>query len=195
MRASQIDKAVDPNIRNRWSPHAFSNKKIGSQLLAVLFEAARSSPSCMNEQPWRFLYFEKDNSIEYQNMLDCLVAQNRKWANKAPVLILGVYKKNFTDGSTMNNHGSYDLGQAVANLTIQALIKNLYLHQMAGFDHVKAQKVFQIPEDYSPHVSIALGYLADASTLSSQTLRERELIVSSRKKTSEIVFNKKWPIT
>ena len=42
-------------IKERWSPRAFSQETITDEDIEALIEAARYAPSCFNEQPWRFL--------------------------------------------------------------------------------------------------------------------------------------------
>ncbi|WP_275575126.1 nitroreductase family protein [Methylocucumis oryzae] len=42
-------------MAKRWSPRAFAaDKPVSDTELLALFEAARWSPSCFNDQPWRF---------------------------------------------------------------------------------------------------------------------------------------------
>ncbi len=40
---------------DRWSPRSFLPDPISEEDVATLFEAARWSPSCFNDQPWLFL--------------------------------------------------------------------------------------------------------------------------------------------
>ena len=53
-------------------------------------------------------------------MLSVLVDFNRGWANKAPVLILTLAHTQFEKDGRPNRHAFYDLGQAAANLSLQA---------------------------------------------------------------------------
>jgi nitroreductase len=120
-----------------------------------------------------------------------LFEQNQDWAKNAPVLILAVAKE-FNDISKQNNrHAEYDLGQAIAHLTIQATSLNLYLHQMGGFDPDKADKLFNIPEGYTPMSVIAIGYLGNIDSLPEQ-LKVREKAKRNRKELSELVFDESF---
>ena len=103
-----------------------------------------------NEQPWRFVVARREDSEGFGRLLDTLVDQNRKWARNAPVLALSVAKADFTHSGRPNRHAWYDVGQAAAYLTLQATELGLYVHQMAGFDPVKARQLLNIPEGYEP---------------------------------------------
>ncbi|HEX7092511.1 MAG TPA: nitroreductase family protein [Nitrospiraceae bacterium] len=180
-------------FKRRWSPRAFSDHPVESEKLHMLFEAARWAPSSNNEQPWRFIVAIKDNETEWTRLLACLVEGNRKWAYRAPVLILSVASLNFQDDSTPNRHAFHDTGMAVENLVLQATALGLVAHQMAGFDVEKARADLKIPSGYEPVALIAVGYPGDIVSLPDR-LRERELQPRSRWPISEWTFSGQWGI-
>lgn len=51
---------VDSLFIERWSPRAMSGQPITQEELMTLFEAARWAPSSYNEQPWRFIYAQRN---------------------------------------------------------------------------------------------------------------------------------------
>ncbi|HKQ33938.1 MAG TPA: nitroreductase family protein [Nitrospiraceae bacterium] len=178
-------------IKRRWSPRAFSDQPVEAETLRMLFEAARWAPSSNNEQPWRFIVATKDHETEWNRLLDCLVEGNRKWAYRAPALILSVASLNFQEDSTPNRHAFHDTGMAVENLVLQATALGLSTHQMAGFDVEKARADLKIPSGYEPVAMIAVGYPGDLASLSDR-LRERELRPRSRQLISEWTFSGQW---
>lgn len=178
-------------IKRRWSPRAFSDQLVEAGKLRMLFEAARWAPSSNNEQPWRFIVATKDHETEWNRLLDCLVEGNRKWAYRAPALILSVASLNFQEDSTPNRHAFHDTGMAVENLVLQATALGLSTHQMAGFDVEKARADLKIPSGYEPVAMIAVGYPGDLASLSDR-LRERELRSRSRQLISEWTFSGQW---
>jgi nitroreductase len=178
-------------LKRRWSPRAFSDQPIEAETLCMLFEAARWAPSSNNEQPWRFIVANKDNETEWNRLLACLVEGNRKWAYRAPVLILSVASLNFQEDSTPNRHALHDTGMAVENLVLQATALGLSAHQMAGFDVEKARADLKIPSGYEPVAMIAVGYQGDLNSLPDR-LRERELQPRSRQPISEWTFSGQW---
>jgi len=112
-----------------------------------------------------------------------LVEPNRQWAKQAPVLILAVTKLDFDHVVRPNRHAFYDLGQAVAHLTVQATALGLQIHQMGGFDPGAARELFAIPSGYEPVSVLALGYPEEP--LAAPPAR-------TRKPLSDFVFSGSW---
>lgn len=185
MRKTDHEK-LDSQFIERWSPRAFSSEPITEEDMMTLFEAARWSPSCFNEQPWRFVYAYRPEDLE--KFRSVLTEGNQAWANSAPLLILVFSKKHFTQSGKINRWAEFDTGAAWMALTLQANRLGLHTHAMAGFDPEKAYEVTGMDADkYSAVCAIAIGKLGDASTLP-DTLKERE-VPSDRKHLSEIIFN------
>lgn len=178
---------VIEDILKRWSPRAFSEKPVSPEKLKEAFEAARWAASCFNEQPWRFLAGHRGDET-YKKIFDGLVEFNQVWARRAPVLILSVAKKTFGHNGAPNYHGLHDTGAATAYLALQATALGFHTHSMGGFDHAKALKSFNIPDDFSAGAVTALGYLGDPDALPDE-LRQRESAPRQRKELGEIVFS------
>ena len=178
-------------IKNRWSPRAFSTKPIEPEKLERIFEAARWSASCFNEQPWRFLVGIKDKDETWEKIFDSLAEGNQIWCKSVPVLSLLIAKKTFSHNNRPNNWANYDLGQAAAYISIQALAEELFVHQMAGFDPEKVRKDFSIPNDFDIKAALAIGYYGDENSLP-ENVQKSELGARSRKELSTIVFSKEW---
>jgi nitroreductase len=185
-------------ISRRWSPRAFSELPVEPDKLLSLFEAARWAASASNEQPWAFLVATREDAKNHDGMLSVLVDFNRSWADKAPVLILSLAHMRFEKNGRPNGHGLYDLGQAVASLSLQATALGLTTHQMAGFNVEAAREHFAVPEGWEPVSVIALGYQGDPDTLT-EKLRQRETAQRQRKPLETFVFSGEWghpfPIT
>ena len=177
-------------IRERWSPRAFASKSVEPAVLASLFEAARWAPSSNNEQPWAYLVATKDDTENFAKTLRVLVEFNAAWAKEAPVLMIAVSRLNFQNG-TPNRNAFYDTGAATALLSVEATARGLAVHQMAGFDHAKAKKVFEISDDCEPIAAIAIGYPGDPNSLP-EKLRDREVAPRTRKPLSEFVMSGRW---
>jgi len=180
-------------LKRRWSPRAFGERAVEADKLRSLFEAARWAPSSNNEQPWRFIVATRDHETEWNQLLACLVEGNRKWAFRAPVLILSVASLNFEDDSKPNRHALHDTGLASENLVLQATALGLAAHQMAGFDVEKARIDLKIPAGYEPVAMIAVGYPGDPASLPDR-LRERELQPRSRRPISEWTYSGQWGV-
>jgi nitroreductase len=173
-------------IHSRFSPTKFLSKPVDSAHLKIIFEAGRWSPSCFNEQPWRFLYAHQQTEA-FQKILSCLVEKNQEWAKDAPLLIVAFAKKNFTYNNKPNKWSWYDTGQSVAHMTIQALQFKIYFHQMGGFNGDKIRENFRVSEEYEPTSVIACGYLDDDLIAKERAKKER-----TRKSLEEIAAEGKF---
>ncbi len=181
---------IDP-IRNRWSPRAYDGKALDPKELASLFEAARWAPSAFNEQPWRWIVASCDDAAAFSAMLDCLDPWNQKWAGSAGALTIAVASEQFARNGKPNAWAGYDLGQACAQLAVQATSMALYVHPMAGLDPEKARERYAIPEGFSAITALAIGRGGDPESLPEE-MREGELAPRERKALSELVFGGRW---
>jgi nitroreductase len=182
---------IHPLLAERRSLRAFSPGAVAPETLGSLLEAARWAPSCMNEQPWSFIVATKENKIDFDRLLGCLLDFNLQWAQHAPVLILSVARLTFAANGKPNRHALHDVGQAMAALTFQATASGLVVHQMAGFDAVKARREFSIPLDHEPVAVAAIGYPGSTDSLP-EKLREREVAPRTRKALTDFVFECDW---
>ncbi len=178
---------VLPVFHERWSPRSFSGREISGEHLALIFEAARWAASAFNDQPWRFLVGAR-GSETYNKIFAALSEFNQKWAKSAPVLVLGAARTKFSHDDTENGYALYDLGAAASYLTLQAASLGIAAHQMAGFDHEKAQESLGIPKEFVLGAAIAFGYQDEPEKLGDQVLIEREVAPRSRKALGEFVF-------
>jgi nitroreductase len=178
-------------IRHRWSPRAFLDKSVPTDVLRVLLEAARWAASCFNEQPWRLVVARREEPEAFEKLLGVLAPKNQAWAKHAPVLMLSVARKNFTHNQKPNRHALHDTGAAMATMAIQAAAMGLQIHQMAGFDVARAQVVFGIPDDYEPGAAIALGYPGPAAA-APVDFQAGEMAKRIRRPLAETVFSTTW---
>jgi len=173
-------------IRHRRSPRTFQNRPIPEEKLMALVEAARWSASAFNEQPWRFV-IGRQGDEKYKKILSSLVEWNQKWAGKAPVLILNLAKQNFSHNRQPNGTANYDLGQAVATMSLEAVHQGLVAHQMSGFDAKAAASALKIDDEYLPVSVTAIGFEGSVEDLP-EDLAALETKTRERKTIDEILF-------
>src|SRR5260370_2910241 len=101
-------------------------------------------------------------------MLSVLMDMNAAWAKQAPVLAISVAREHFKHNGSQNPVAQHDVGAANAQLTMEATSRGLVVHQMAGFHHDKARKLFGIPEGWEPVSAIAIRYPGAPETLPEQ---------------------------
>jgi nitroreductase len=175
--------AILEPIAQRQSPKGFLDRPIAPEKLRSLFEAARWAPSSRNEQPWRFVVAAKENATQFADMLSTLNPMNVEWAQHAHVLVSVIAKRSFDRDGKENRHANYDVGGAVATLTLQAVSLGIQVHQMGGFDGAKVRALFSIPSEFDPIVILAVGYADEL-----QLLQKRR----ARKELGELVFEHEW---
>ena len=186
-KSAQNQYPINALSKGRWSPRAFSNQPVEPGQLKSILEAARWSASAGNEQPWYFMVGIHPDET-WMKLFDTLMEGNKTWVGSVPVLLLSIRKKTRGEKNEENGYSSYDTGQSVAHLSIEAMNHGLYVHQMAGFFPEKAVLHFQIPQDYQPLTVIAIGYPGDPESLTGD-LKKYELAIRSRKSFDEFVFS------
>jgi len=180
-------EGVLPAIHERWSARSFDGREVSEATLKKVFEAARWTASSFNEQPWRFVV-GRHGDATWKKIYETLAETNRKWAHRAPVLMVGVAATRAKSGAE-NRFALYDLGAASSYLTLEAANLGLTTHQMGGFDQAAARKALGIPPEYAIGAAIALGYRGEPAALGDDTLIERETTARTRKSLNEIVFS------
>jgi len=181
---------VDAAFPDRWSPRSFSSEPLPEGTLATLLEAARWSPSCFNEQPWRFLWAEQPE--DRARFVSLLSPKNRVWAERAPLMLFLVARRSFTESGAENRWACFDVGAAWMALALQARKLGLHAHAMAGFSRERAQAELGVPEGlYDVVAAIAVGRRADPLLLpEDQAARETP---GPRRPAVELAFEGRWP--
>lgn len=159
-------------IKERWSPRAFSEKEVSKEDLLSLIEAARYAPSCFNEQPWKFLLMYKNDHLNVTRSI--LVDSNRIWADKAPAFIIIVAKNTFDLDGKDNYWSKFDAGTAWGFLALEAQNRGMITHAMGGFKRELAREKLNIPIGYDILAVVAVGYIGDRYSLVTDDLIDRE---------------------
>lgn len=178
---------VISEIAKRWSPRYYSQEKIPTEHINIIFEAARWAPSGHNYQPWYF-YFVKKGTGTYNKLFSTLDAYNKSWAKTAPLLILACAITTNVEGK--NIYAFYDLGAAVFSLILQTQSLGYHSRQMALFDKQKVKKYFKLEKNREPYVIIAMGKIGDYKKASKQIV-DYELDPRPRK--TDLVKELKMP--
>ncbi len=176
-------------LAKRWSPRAFKNEQIPDDSIIKMLEAARWAPSSMNDQPWKIIVGQNQDKT-YQKIFETLVEFNQQWAKNAPVLMLCCGNK-IRENNKPNAAYKYDVGQAIAHLSIQAMSEDIYVHQMGGFSKEKAAEIFQFPSNIEALSIVAIGYLGDPEILHPR-MQVSEKEARERKPLKDFVFQNKF---
>lgn len=185
-RAAITSTPILDVLTERWSPRAFDpDSVLEAGALAGAFEAARWAPSAGNSQPWRFIIARRGTK-SFSAIADTLMGFNQAWAGSAAALVVNVAITATEDGTAVP-YALYDLGQAVAQLSVQAHAEGLHVHQMGGFDRAAISAAFDLEERFAPTSVMTIGKIGDAGALP-DVLREREVAPRERLSLDEIVL-------
>lgn len=169
-------------LANRWSPRGFDTEhEVSEAEVATLLEAARWSPSAMNLQPWRFAVAHRGTE-RFATIAGALAGFNQAWAPAAPVLLVA-FAVTEQDGRPLR-WAEYDLGQAVAHLTLQAESMGLSVHQMGGFDRAAITTGLGVDPTLVPLTVTAIGRHGDAVD---EEVRVRDAAPRIRKPVAELL--------
>ena len=89
-------------------------------------------------------------------------------------LVISMARTRFSKSGKINRYAFHDTGMAVANLLLQALAMDVYVHQMGGFSVEMVKEYFSLDEDIEPVAVMAVGYLGDGYSLPPELLKRDE---------------------
>ncbi|MCW2815247.1 MAG: nitroreductase [Nocardioides sp.] len=175
-------------MRSRWSPSVFdAHHELSAAEVATLLEAARWAPSAGNSQPWRFVVAPR-GSAAHAAFVPHLSRGNSGWVPRASLVVVsGCEVVDVKDPDTAR----YDLGQAVAHLTLQAVAMGLHTHQLGGFDKPAAAAALGVPDSVRLVSAVAIGVRGDAAEVSEPDA-EREHRERTRRPVDEIAHDLGW---
>ncbi|MEV4571104.1 nitroreductase family protein [Nonomuraea sp. NPDC049419] len=124
-----------PVLYGRFSPRRFNrDHQLTEADIESLLEAARWAPSAGNSQPWAFLVRRRGDT-GHSELVDHLAPSSRPWVPDASALVVNLAHHEVDDsGMQYSEFADYDLGQAVAHMTLQAHSMGLACRQFRAFD-------------------------------------------------------------
>ena len=185
-RHADTDAPLITALVERWSPRAYDPAaELSDDDVRTMLEAARWAPSANNVQPWRFIVARRGTDA-FTTVHDALMGFNQAWADSAAALVVNIAEVTDETGKP-RPWAKYDLGQAVAHMSVQAQHDGLHTHQMGGFDAARLVESFDLRDGLEVVSITAVGKVGDASALP-EPLREREVAPRSRKPLDELVI-------
>ncbi|NUQ31941.1 MAG: nitroreductase family protein [Dermatophilaceae bacterium] len=152
-------ETLTPLLRDRESVLVYDRAHtLSPDALRAILEAARWSPSAGNSQPWGFIVGLRGDDT-HAAMVELLSSANQVWAPSASAIILTLHQVATDEDHEIaySDYAMFDLGQAVAHITVQARSMGLQVRQFGGFDHRAAAEVFAVPPHWAVTTGIALG--------------------------------------
>jgi nitroreductase len=149
---------LHPLLSSRWSPLRFDDHHtLDTDEVAVLLEAARWAPSAGNSQPWAFVVGRRGDRV-HRRLAAHLAPSARRWAPSAALLVANLSHRlvESTDWE-FSEFAHYDLGQAVAHLTLQAQALGLAVRQFRAFDREALTADLEVPAHWEITSMAAVG--------------------------------------
>ena len=177
-------------ILKRRAFRSFEPIKITHDIISELAEAAQLSPSCMNNQPWKYVFVKEKKQLE--KMVGALATNNRIWGKNAS-LIIGVFSQPTDDCIIKERlYNLFDTGMATAFLILRATELGLVAHPIAGYNEEKAKEIMNIPNEMRLITLLICGKKSDQ--VPSDFLKymiEQEVTRPKRKPINEFIFHEK----
>ena len=153
-------ETLHPLLASRWSPTAFDERdEVTAAEAELLLEAARWAPSAGNSQPWAFVVGRRGDDT-HGRLVRHLASSSGRWAPTAGLLVANLCHRYVEDTDwDYSEFALYDLGQAVAHMTLQARALGLHVRQFRAFDRDGLAAEFGVPEHWEVTTMSAIGRL------------------------------------
>ncbi|MFX1391681.1 MAG: nitroreductase family protein, partial [Promethearchaeota archaeon] len=177
---------VKETIKKRRAYRSLDPVPIKDDLIKDLAEIVKITPSCANQQPWRFI-FVKDK--EYLNKLFKVLSDGNKWVENAS-MIVAVFSKPENDCILKERlYYLFDTGMATAFLILRATELGLIAHPIAGFKEDQAKEILQIPKEMRLITLVIIGkHSKEINPVLSDAMKLGEKQRPPRKNLEEFIF-------
>ncbi|MER5204968.1 nitroreductase family protein [Streptomyces sp. NPDC002825] len=161
-RDLELSPGIHPLLAGRFSPYRFDpSAVVDDESLGLLLEAARWAPSAGNSQPWGF-FASRPGEPDHDRVVRHLAPSSARWATDAGLLLVTSARRHVDDTELQySEFADYDLGQAIAHMTLQAEALGLASHQFRAFDMEGLTKELSPNPGWSIVSMIALGKAAE----------------------------------
>ncbi len=145
---------VKDAIEKRRAYRSLDPIEISEALIIDLAEMAKITPSCVNQQPWRFVFVHDREKLKE---LFTTLSVGNKWVEKAS-MIIAVFSKTENDCVIgERKYYLFDTGMATAFLILRATELGLVAHPIAGYKEKKAKEILSIPEEMRLITLVVIG--------------------------------------
>ncbi len=174
---------VHEAIEKRRAYRSLEACEISENLIKDLAYHASLSPSCYNNQPWRFVFVK---SREKLSELFRALPEGNAWATRASMIIAVYSRKDFDCVVDDREYYLFDTGMATAFLILRATELGLIAHPIAGYNPDDAKEAIGISEEDNLIALVVVGNHSEKpNELLSEWQKQQELARPERKKFEE----------
>jgi len=162
-------------IKNRRTIRKYQQRHVEKEKLMKVLEAARLSPSAMNQQPYAFVVTSDNETIEKISS-----ACNQEWDTPIIIVVCGFPEEAWVrdDGE---EYWKVDSAVAMTNISLQACAEGLGTCWIAAFKEEKIKEILGIKHEARVVAMTPLGYPAESKGP-----------ITNRKSIDELVHYERW---
>ncbi|MGA1821080.1 MAG: nitroreductase family protein [Thermoplasmatota archaeon] len=149
---------VGEAIRTRRSQRALASVEITDEIMDKLMEAGELAPSCMNNQPWRYVFIRSPDRLKE---IHRAFNRGNYWAERASLVIVIFSKADHDCMIGDRIYYGFDTGLSASLIMLRAHDLGLVAHPFAGYKPEIAREILDIPEDMTIVAMIGIGRHAD----------------------------------
>jgi nitroreductase len=175
--SEDVEPDLHPLLRNRWSPRTWDPAhEVTDAQVASLLEAARWAPSAGNSQPWSFVVARRGDDT-HGRVVRHLARSSGAWAPDASLLVVNLCHLH-VEGTDWDysEFSAYDLGQAVAHMTLQAQAMGMGARQFRAFDRDGLTREFGVAAHWQVMTMTAFGVVPGQDPLPRERRRTDDLL-------------------
>lgn len=149
---------VHTAIETRRATRSLAPTPISADLVRDLASHAGLSPSCSNNQPWRFVFVFDPDRLE---AMKPVYNPGNRWCHAASLMIAVLARREDDCVIKERAYHLFDTGLAVAFLILRATELGLVAHPIAGYGPAQTRQVLGIPEEFDVVTIVLVGRQAD----------------------------------
>jgi nitroreductase len=138
-------------------------------LIWDLARAASLSPSCFNNQPWRYVFVRDPEALA---KVSTAMTKGNQWTERASMIIAVCSRPELDCVIKDRVFNWFDTGMATALLILRATELGLVAHPIAGFRPIEVKPMLGIPDDME---LLALVIVGKHTTVPNPVLSEKQL--------------------
>jgi nitroreductase len=145
---------VKEAIEARRAYRSLEPVEITEELIRDLAESAQLTPSCNNNQPWRFVFV---HDPEVLKELHGALSRGNQWVQAASMIIAVLSREDLDCRIRGRNYYLFDTGMATAFVILRATELGLVAHPIAGYKEDQVKEILGIPEDMQVITLVNVG--------------------------------------